>query len=48
MIPRNPFPFGWDLPPGVSDRDIDEAAPGYWDEPEDGEGAPEPEEEDHS
>lgn len=44
MIPR--FPFGWDLPPGVSDRDIDEAQPGYWDEPEEGE-PQEPEEEDH-
>lgn len=34
------FPFGWDLPPGVTDRMIDEASPGYWDEPEEEE--PEP------
>lgn len=27
-------PFGWSLPPGVTDRMIDEASPGYWDEPE--------------
>lgn len=26
--------LGWGLPPGVTDRDIDEASPGYWDEPE--------------
>lgn len=25
----------WNLPPGCTDRDIDEASPGYWDEPED-------------
>lgn len=27
-------PFGWDLPPGVTQRQIDEAAGGYDEEPE--------------
>lgn len=26
--------MGWNLPPGCTDRDIDEASPGYWDEPD--------------
>jgi hypothetical protein len=31
-----PNPFGWDLPPGVTDADIDRASPGYRDdEPDD-------------
>jgi len=27
--------YGWSLPPGVTDRMIDEAAPGYYDEQHD-------------